>query len=341
MSKYKSVFVNKGQGGWGKGLTITPTEKKNKVISVTGGGIHPTAAKIAELSGAEVRDGFKESIPDDEVICAVIDCGGTARIGVYPMKGILTVDILASSPSGPLAKHINEENFVSGVRPQDVKILDTVSNDEIDRKESYESKDNESINKEKSEISEEKTLYTDNNQGKKDSFILRFSKGIGKVMGVFYQAGRDTIETVIKNILPFMAFISMLIGIINFTGLGDVIANLIAPLSNSILGFLVIAFIASLPFLSPILGPGAVIAQVVGVLIGSQIATGALPVGFALPALFAINAQVGMDFIPVGLSLGEAEPETVEIGVPAILYSRLITGVISVLIGWLLSIGMY
>ncbi|WP_262121445.1 PTS glucitol/sorbitol transporter subunit IIB [Anaerococcus sp. Marseille-Q5996] len=341
MSKYKSVFVNKGQGGWGKGLTITPTENKNKVISVTGGGIHPTAAKIAELSGAEVRDGFKESIPDDEVICAVIDCGGTARIGVYPMKGILTVDILASSPSGPLAKHINEENFVSGVRPQDVKILDTVSNDEIDRKESYESKDNESINKEKSEISEEKTLYTNNNQGKKDSFILRFSKGIGKVMGVFYQAGRDTIETVIKNILPFMAFISMLIGIINFTGLGDVIANLIAPLSNSILGFLVIAFIASLPFLSPILGPGAVIAQVVGVLIGSQIATGALPVGFALPALFAINAQVGMDFIPVGLSLGEAEPETVEIGVPAILYSRLITGVISVLIGWLLSIGMY
>lgn len=341
MSKYRSVFVNKGQGGWGKGLTITPTDKKNKVISVTGGGIHPTAAKIAELSGAEVRDGFKESIPDDEVICAVIDCGGTARIGVYPMKGILTVDILASSPSGPLAKHINEENFVSGVRPQDVKILDTVSNDEIDRKESYESKDNESINKEKSEISEEKTLYTNNNQGEKDSFILRFSKGIGKVMGVFYQAGRDTIETVIKNILPFMAFISMLIGIINFTGLGDVIANLIAPLSNSILGFLVIAFIASLPFLSPILGPGAVIAQVVGVLIGSQIATGALPVGFALPALFAINAQVGMDFIPVGLSLGEAEPETVEIGVPAILYSRLITGVISVLIGWLLSIGMY
>lgn len=341
MSKYRSVFVNKGQGGWGKGLTITPTDKKNKVISVTGGGIHPTAAKIAELSGAEVRDGFKESIPDDEVICAVIDCGGTARIGVYPMKGILTVDILASSPSGPLAKHINEENFVSGVRPQDVKILDTVSNDEIDRKESFESKDNESINKEKSEISEEKTLYTNNNQGKKDSFILRFSKGIGKVMGVFYQAGRDTIETVIKNILPFMAFISMLIGIINFTGLGDVIANLIAPLSNSILGFLVIAFIASLPFLSPILGPGAVIAQVVGVLIGSQIATGALPVGFALPALFAINAQVGMDFIPVGLSLGEAEPETVEIGVPAILYSRLITGVISVLIGWLLSIGMY
>ena len=335
MTKYKSVFVNKGQGGWGKGLTITPTDKKNKVISVTGGGIHPTAAKIAELTGAEVRDGFKESIPDDEVICAVIDCGGTARIGVYPMKGILTVDVIGSSPSGPLAKHINEENFVSGVRPQDVELLDSVPLNEV--KSSSETKIEDSSDK----VQDDDKLAASKNKAENDNFILRFSKGIGKVMGIFYQAGRDTIETVIKNILPFMAFISMLIGIINFSGLGDVIAHLIAPLSNSIFGFLIIAFIASLPFLSPILGPGAVIAQVVGVLIGSQIATGALPVSYALPALFAINAQAGMDFIPVGLSLGEAEPETVEIGVPAILYSRLITGVISVLIGWLLSIGMY
>jgi PTS system glucitol/sorbitol-specific IIB component len=43
----------------------------------------------------------------------------------------------------------------------------------------------------------------------------------------------------------------------------------------------------------------------------------------------------------VGLALGEAKPETVQIGVPAVLISRQITGPIAVIIGWLFSFGMY
>lgn len=50
---YQSIHVNKGQGGWGVGLDITPSEPRTKVVSITGGGIHPVALKIAELSGAE------------------------------------------------------------------------------------------------------------------------------------------------------------------------------------------------------------------------------------------------------------------------------------------------
>jgi PTS system glucitol/sorbitol-specific IIB component len=50
---------------------------------------------------------------------------------------------------------------------------------------------------------------------------------------------------------------------------------------------------------------------------------------------------VGCDFIPVGLSLGEAEPKTVEIGVPAVLFSRMITGPIAVLVGFVFSLGLY
>src|SRR5699024_6664067 len=117
---YKPVFVQKGSGGWGKGLHLEPSNKKTKVVSVTGGGIHPVAQKISELSGAEAVDGFKNSISEDEMMYVVIECGGTARIGVYPMKGIPTVDVMDASPSGPLAKHITEDVFVSGVGAKDV-----------------------------------------------------------------------------------------------------------------------------------------------------------------------------------------------------------------------------
>jgi glucitol/sorbitol PTS system EIIB component len=79
------------------------------------------AARIAELTGGEAFDGFKSSAPFEKIAVAVIDCGGTARVGVYPMKKVLTVDVHATSPAGPLAQFITEELFVSGVKPEDVE----------------------------------------------------------------------------------------------------------------------------------------------------------------------------------------------------------------------------
>ncbi len=166
-------------------------------------------------------------------------------------------------------------------------------------------------------------------------------RSVGSVVATLYQAGRDTIDQVIRNILPFMAFISMVIGIILFTGIGNLIAHTLSPLASNIFGLLLISIVCAIPVLSPLLGPGAVIAQVVGTLLGVEIGLGHIPAQYALPALFAINPQVGCDFIPVGLALGEAEPETTEIGVPAVLMSRLVTGPVAVVIAYFASFGMY
>jgi glucitol/sorbitol PTS system EIIB component len=173
------------------------------------------------------------------------------------------------------------------------------------------------------------------------NLLQRLGRSVGTVVGQIYQAGRDTIDVVLRTILPFIAFVALIIGIINSTVIGQFIADALAPLASNIVGLLIISLIVALPFLSPVLGPGAVIAQVIGVIFGQQIAAGNIPPQLSLPALFAIDPQVGCDFIPVGLALGEAEPETIEYGVPAVLFSRMITGPLSVILGYLASIGLY
>ena len=183
---------------------------------------------------------------------------------------------------------------------------------------------------------------SDTGEGGLIGFISTIGRVMGRVVGIFFNAGRRTIDQVVRNVLPFMAFVTMLIGFILYTGIGDVLAQPMGPLANNIVGLLIISAICGLPFLSPILGPGAVIAQVIGVaIIGPQIANGTISPAMALPALFAYNTQVGCDFVPVGLALGEAKPKTIEIGVPAVLISRQIMGPVSVLIAWVVSLIVF
>ena len=336
---YKTIKISRGSTGWGGPLVITPTDKCHTVLSVTGGGIDPISQRIAELSGAEAVDGWKTSLPDDEVMVAVVDCGGTARCGVYPKKGIYTVNLTPVGQSGPLARFITEDIYVSDVRAECIEVLGEAG-EYIAPEKMASSAPAKADNSPKTKEQAKEEIAAAN-EGKSENIVTRLGKGVGYVVGQFFQAGRDTIDMVIKNILPFMAFTATILGIISASGLGNVIANTIAPFCGSLPGMLLICLICSLPFLSPILGPGAVIAQVVGTLLGAQFATGAIPPQYALPALFAIDGQVGADFVPVGLSLGEAEPETIEFGVPAVLFSRLITGPVSVLIAFVLSIGLF
>ena len=342
MVEYHGVVVNKGSGGFGGPLTITPTEKKNKLVYITGGGAKPDIVdKIAELTGAEPVNGFKTSVPDDETFAVVIDCGGTLRCGIYPKKHIPTINIMPTGRSGPLAQYIHEDIYVSAVGlNQVVSVVAVGANvassgsvpaggpvgEPTERTFTY------STDKKISE-----TLAARPNQ----SFVQKIGLGAGKVVNTFYQAARDAVQTMLHTIIPFMAFVAMLIGIIQGSGFGNWFSGFLAPLAGSGLGLILLGFICSLPFLSPLLGPGGVIGQVIGTLIGVEIGKGNIPPSLALPALFAINTQNACDFIPVGLGLAEAEPETVEVGVPSVLYSRFITGAPRVALAWLASIGLY
>ncbi|MBR4152283.1 MAG: PTS glucitol/sorbitol transporter subunit IIB [Selenomonadaceae bacterium] len=326
---YQAVTIKAGKGGFGGPLTLIPTEIRNKVVSITGGGIHPIAAKIAEMTGCPAVDGFSTGVPDNEILVAIVDCGGTARCGVYPKKRIFTVNVLPVGQTGPLAKFITPDIYVSAVDESCIELAE--GNLEVKKEISSAPKTKEQAKAEVAKM----------NEGKPKNLATRIGIAIGGVVNKFYAAGRETIDITIKTILPFMAFVSMILGIISASGAGDVIANTISPIASTLPGMLIVSFICAIPFISPVLGPGAVIAQVVGTLLGVQIGLGNIPPQYALPALFAIDAQVGCDFIPVGMSLGEAEPETIELGVPAILYSRVITGPIAVLVAYVFSIGLY
>ncbi len=337
---YKTITIKAGSGGWGGPLTITPTETCNKVLSVTGGGIHPVAQAIADMTGAEVVDGFKTTLPDDQIIVAVVDCGGTARCGVYPKKGIYTVNVEPVGKAGPLAKYITPEIYVSAVKESDIMESDYKGNAAGSPASAKAAEPERQPGAPKTK-EQAKREIAEANAGKQENIVVRIGKVVGRFVNIFFQAGRDTMEMVIGTILPFMAFTATLLGIISASGLGNVIANTISPICSTLPGMVVIAFICGIPILSPVLGPGAVIAQVVGTLLGAEFALGHIPPQYALPALFAIDAQVGCDFVPVGLSLGEAEPETIEYGVPAVLFERLVTGPLAVLIAFAFSIGMY
>src|SRR5918993_1878125 len=118
--EYKAVRIERGPQGWGGPLVIQPTAEKDKIVAVTGGGIPEVAQRIADLTGAEVIDGFRAPPPESEIAAVVVDCGGTARAGVYPRKRIPTVNLTPVGAAGPLAQFITEDIYVSGVRPDNV-----------------------------------------------------------------------------------------------------------------------------------------------------------------------------------------------------------------------------
>ena len=339
MAEYRAIRVEKGSGGFGGPLTIQGPEKKNKVMYITGGGVAPEILpRIVELTGLEPVNGFKTSAPEDELALVIIDCGGTLRCGLYPKKRIPTININPVGKAGPLAQFIKEDIYVSGVTNANIMPAD---GSEAPAAQASLAQEAAPAEEKKGGIDTTKKLSEQMAESGNGNALAKIGLGAGKVVATFNQAARDAVQTAINTLLPFMAFVSMLIGIINGTGFGTFFSGILQPLLGSIPGLLVLGIICSIPGLSAILGPGAVISQILGGIMGAEIAAGRISPSLALVGLFALNCHAACDFIPVGLGLAEAETETVEVGVVSVMYSRFITSWIRILLAVVFSFGMY
>src|SRR5699024_1399947 len=126
----KKARIVKGSGGFGGPLEIGIEGKKDKVMYVTGGHRHEIVDKICEITGGSPVNGFETSVAEDEIMVAVIDCGGPLRCCIYHQIGIETVKIMATGKSGPLRQHMTEDIYVSNVDVEQVSVVGESSSNE-------------------------------------------------------------------------------------------------------------------------------------------------------------------------------------------------------------------
>ncbi len=315
-SVWHEICIRAGRSGCGGPVTVKPDAQRRKLVYVTGGGIRPDIVdRIEQLTGCTSVNGFSSTVPDEEVFLAVVDCGGTLRCGIYPKKGIPTINLMPTGKSGPLARYMTDDLYVSDVSADCIVSAGNL----------------EAGTKKAAVCLPERLIRL------QADVLSCFGKGCC----LFYKASQDSVHTILHTLLPLMGFVSLLTAFVECSGMNRQIAGLLTPLSSNLTGFLLLGLIISFPLLAPILAPGAIIAQVTGTVIGAQIGNGMIAASLALPALFAVNTQAACDFVPVGLGLADAGENTIKVGISSVLTSRFLTSVLRILIAWLFSFQLY
>jgi sorbitol-specific phosphotransferase system component IIBC len=101
--------------------------------------------------------------------------------------------------------------------------------------------------------------------------------------------------------------------------MGETLARHTGPVPAALIVF----GICFIPLLSTLTGPGLIIVLAAGILTGEQIAAAEASPFLALPVLLALDARLGGGFISPGLAFGEDEKETLNPGLPGIVFTRL------------------
>ena len=170
--------------------------------------------------------------------------------------------------------------------------------------------------------------------GNKIAVFLKFA---AKEAGKFLVRFGKKMLPVLKKMAPSVLLGAIIFILLFWTGLGDKIGQELAALTGHVPALFIIFAVCLIPSVSPILGPGLLIAIMAAIITGEQIASGEAKPVLALAALLALDTQIGGSFIPPRLALGENEPETISAGVPGIVFTRLITIPIAVVLACLFT----
>ncbi|MDU1756739.1 MAG: PTS sorbitol transporter subunit IIB, partial [Citrobacter sp.] len=231
----KTVLIKKGHSGIGDDMYLS-RDTRMVILSLTGKTIDPVAKKLGEMLEMTVVNGF-DAMPDDKkILCVVINCGGSLRCGIYPQKRIKTINVLPTGAMGPLAKYITEDIYISDVSLESLSLIETI-NQPVTGEENVELSDPLPTDH-ACAVAHERVEAKPRGSATNTALELmtRFATGIGNFVSLLYSSARESVELCIKNVIPFMAFISVLIALVQETAIGQWTGNALSPLAGSLTG---------------------------------------------------------------------------------------------------------